>query len=350
MSSDYPHYLDHLGLWKNELSGWMPDTVFDAHVHLNPAEVMGDISLERSQSPLTTFRSLTWEQAFQWYKYLYSGKTIEGLIAFPLPLKEINISAANQYIIDLMKRHSILKGFLLAHPTDAGYTIRQFKVAIKQNIRFTGVKPYFDLLGKSNDKTVMPEFIPKDLLAFMNQQHLVLMLHTSGTGMNDLNSQIFVRSIAETYPNIKIILAHMGRYLQVQDFMDFFSTDILDYPSIFLDCSSASRVEVYDAVLSRRDIWSRLLFASDIPFALITGEEYWSPTTGPILITRDTYRWSDKSLQEKFRDLAEKMTYNTYHVLKAVKDAVTNLHLDSAEERELKEMFFLKNAKRLFTD
>ncbi|GAH81876.1 unnamed protein product, partial [marine sediment metagenome] len=212
--------------------------------------------------------------------------------------------------------------------------------AIKQNTRFAGVKPYYDLLGKSNYQTTMPEFIPQDLLTFMNQERLVLMLHTSGTGMNELKSQTFVRSVAETYPNIKIILAHMGRYLQVQDFMDFFRTDILDYPSIFLDCSSASRVEVYDAVLSKRDIWSRLLFASDIPFALITGEEYWSPETGPIFITRDTYRWSNQVLQEQFSHLGEKMTYNTYHVLKAVKDAFETLGLLPADARELKEMFF----------
>ena len=112
MSSDNPDYLDHLGLWKNELSDWMPDNLFDAHLHLGPAEAMGDISLERYHEPLTTFTSLTWEEAFEWYTHLYSGKTIEGLIAFPFPLKEVNIEAANQYIVDLMKRHSILNGFI----------------------------------------------------------------------------------------------------------------------------------------------------------------------------------------------------------------------------------------------
>ncbi|GAH72759.1 unnamed protein product, partial [marine sediment metagenome] len=36
---------------------------------------MGDISLERYHEPLTTFTTLTWEEAFEWYTHLYSGKT-----------------------------------------------------------------------------------------------------------------------------------------------------------------------------------------------------------------------------------------------------------------------------------
>ena len=100
MSIDYQ---DHVGLWGTELKEWVPDTIFDAHVHLGSPEVIGKISNERMRVALTTFTSFTWEEAQGWYHDLYSNKKVVGLIAFPFPLFEVNIEAANSYLIELMK-------------------------------------------------------------------------------------------------------------------------------------------------------------------------------------------------------------------------------------------------------
>ena len=60
--ADLPPYADHVGLWADELMAWVPDVIFDAHVHLGPPGVMGTISPERRQLALSTFTSLTWEE------------------------------------------------------------------------------------------------------------------------------------------------------------------------------------------------------------------------------------------------------------------------------------------------
>ena len=242
-------YVDHVQLWADELKGWTPPVLFDVHVHVGPAAVMGPLSAERRKLPLATFSHLTFEELETWYGRLFSGKRIAGLIAFPFPLHEVDIEAANRYLLELMKREPRVKGFALAHPTDAGRTIAMLEKALAEGVRFSGIKPYFDLLGKSVFDCAMSEFIPQALLRLMDRERLVLMLHTSRSGMGERENQDYLRDVLERFPRLRIILAHMGRYLAVDEFFRFCDSGLLDYPNLYLEMSSASRPEVYARVL-----------------------------------------------------------------------------------------------------
>lgn len=344
-----PPYADHIGLWADELMEWVPDVIFDAHVHLGPPEVMGTISPERRQVALSTFASLTRKQLQDVYSQVYRGKRVAGLIAFGFPLREVDMQAANRYIIDLMRGEPALKGFVLAHPTDFEPTRAMFYEALEQGVRFSGVKPYFDFLGKDVFETTMPEFVPEPLLEFMDRERLILMLHTSGIGMGDTTNQEYLRSVMERFPQIRIILAHMGRYLERQQFYSFCDSGLLEYPMMYLEMSSASLPEVYRRVLSEPKMHSRLLFGSDLPYGLITGVEAWSETHGPIFVTRDRYPWSDPALQQNAPLNSDHLTYNTYHTIKALKDALESMRLPPKQVEAIKQGVFFENASALFS-
>ena len=340
-------YQDHVKLWAEELKDWVPETIFDAHVHLGPPEAIGQIASTRLNEALLTFTSFTWEQAVSVYEKLYSRKNIVGIIAFGFPLREVNLEAANDYVITLMNQNPSIRGFVVSDPKDTKRTIHSFEKAIKADVRFYGVKPYFDLLGKSNYETAMHEFIPRDLLEFMNTEKLVMMLHTSGVGMAVPENQEFIKSLADNYPNIKIILAHMGRYLKVEQFFDFFNSNVINYPNIFLEMSTIASPQVYEKVLSRKNLWDKLMFGSDLPYGLITGIEYFSTRTGPTFVTLDDYNWSDKKLNEQFVDLRRSLTYNTYHTIKALKDGMDSLNLAPEKTRQLKQKIFSQNVRNI---
>jgi len=325
----------------DEVVAWLPATLFDAHVHLGLPNVVGPITPKRRLNPVTTFTSLPFEELLEIYSTLYSGKTICGLIAFPFPQREVNSALANDYIIEVMKRDPRVKGFLLAEPTDVRPAIAAFEKALKAGVRFRGVKPYADRLGKDNFDATMAEFLRDDLLAFMDREELVMMLHTSGQGVGTRDVQDFLRR----HPRLRIILAHMGRYIRPQQFLDFMETGILqECPSLYLEMSSASCPEVYE----REEIYSRFLFGSDLPFGLITGVEHWSPTHGAIFLTRDDYPWSDRAMNAKFARERASLTYNTYHCIKALKDALTRKGFDAAQTEQIKRDIFCGNALRLF--
>jgi predicted TIM-barrel fold metal-dependent hydrolase len=345
--SNLEQYTDHVGLWRDQLRAWVPDDIFDAHVHLGPPEVMGEISDERKREALSTFPSFTYEQCRNFYAGLFSGKRVVGQIAFGFPLREVNIAAANEYLVDTARRDPTVYPFILADPHDIAGTIRQFRDIAKTGVRFAGVKPYYDLLRIDKPNSVFHchdiDFAPHDLLAFMHDEQLALMQHTSSIGVGDPAVRAFVELVATKYPGIKLILAHMGRYTKPEQFDDFFASPQLEHKNVFLEMSSASSANVYRQTLSRRDLWDRLLFGTDVPFGLITGVEHWSDTHGPVFLTRDEYLWSDAAMNAEFAAERMKLSYNTYHVIAALKTAIDELQLSESEEYDLKDRIFRRN-------
>ncbi len=260
----------------------------------------------------------------------------------PLPLREADLEDANRYIADVVRRDARVSGFILSDPRDTKRTVAMFREAEKAGVRFRGVKPYYDLLGKSNFDTGMGEFVPRGVLEFMNAERLILMLHTAGMGMCDPANRDFVRGIADDFPHVTVILAHMGRYVKPEDFLPFWSSDVLDRPSVFLEMSSVTEESVYSLVLAREDVRGRVLFGSDVPYGLITGVERWSEEGGALFATRDRYHWSEEA-QSGRTDL----TYNTYHSIHALKRVMEEMGLPSEECEELKQKIFCGNARAL---
>src|SRR5690606_21345856 len=94
----FPACEAHVGLWRDRLASWMPDRLFDAHIHLGAAETVGPISGARQREGLTTFTHLTREAADAYHRGLFPGKRVEGMFAFGFPLRENDLPRANTYL------------------------------------------------------------------------------------------------------------------------------------------------------------------------------------------------------------------------------------------------------------
>jgi len=134
---DATSYCDHAGLWGRELAAWMPESLFDAHVHLGPPEVMGEISPQRRRVPLCTFTHLRLDQARAWHAQLFPGRRVTGTIAFPFPLREVDLAGANRYMVEVMRAAPDVRGFLLAHPTDVTPTLAAWDCSITRPSTWT---------------------------------------------------------------------------------------------------------------------------------------------------------------------------------------------------------------------
>jgi predicted TIM-barrel fold metal-dependent hydrolase len=340
--SGRPDYCDHTGLWEKELKSWVPGEIFDAHVHTGRKEdVESAFTEERLKHALSTFSYMPVEEMDFWHRSLFSGKKITGVFAFPFPLREVCWERSNGYIIELMRRDSRVRGFLWTDPRDVGRNIRLLRSAEKSGVRFFGVKPYFDILGGDNFKTNPEAILPSGLLDLVNTEKLVIMLHTTLKGVGEERVRAHINHITEKYQSIKIILAHMGRFLGPRDFEAFMRSGLPANPAVFLETSSAASAEVYQMAFSRKDLHKKILFGSDIPFGLITGVEFWSETSGAIFRTRDKYTWSEEG------SYGHDLTYNVWHVVKALKDALAPLDLSDADR--IKKDVFFDNAMRLIS-
>jgi len=321
-----PHllpYEDHIGLWANELQAWFPDRVFDAHVHIGPKEAVRAIACDRLGWCITTFASMTWQESRDWYAHLYRGKQVVGMIAFGFPLRETDVIMANDYVGKLAALYPWIHGFLLVDPRNIQQAIDSYHTALDAGISFRGVKPYHDFLRDSCSDTKIEELLPNDLLVFMARHELILMLHTCSFGVGDPCIQEYLR---EAISN---------------------DSGLLECPSLYLEISTASQPEVYEYALTVPGMRQRLLFGSDLPYALIAGEEYWSEETGKVFVTRDQYPWTDVNLNQRLSSAHRGLTYHAYHTIHGLKTAMDRLNLSTQEYTKLKNDIFLYNAQRL---
>jgi predicted TIM-barrel fold metal-dependent hydrolase len=147
-----------------------------------------------------------------------------------------------------------------------------------------------------------------------------MMLHVCSIGMGDPECQKWVSRAVETYPNIKIILAHMGRYFHPSQFFEFFRTDVFDHPNLFLETSDAMVTEIYAQMLTRPDWCKRLIFGSDLPYGFFSCEDR-NDCDNP------------------------SAAYNTYHVIGALKTAFDRSGIAAEKQQQMKEDIFLNNAR-----
>lgn len=346
---------DHIGLWKNELADFMPDHFFDTHEHISPESLVGPMEEARKRSALTTYIGMEWEELLQLYQDMYPGKEPRYVVGFGFVIHELDVRKANSYVLQKAKNGPRLLPLLLATPRDPDALHIGFAEAQQMGIKVYGVKPYFDFADKPGHFTAMDveleDFLTTDMLEFCHKHSMVLILHTCDIGMGSAKLRGKIQHILDTYTNIKLILAHMGRFYVKEEFFDFLESDFLeknkDKPFWF-DVSSVTEEEVFRRALAREDMLPRLLFAADHPFGLIPGIEMYSPTMGGIFLTRDEYPWSDPVQLEQFAQERQQLTYNNYHCIKALKDAMLASIPDPEKLQEAKEAIFYRNACQVF--
>ena len=346
---------DHVGMWKKELADFMPDRFFDTHEHISPESMVGQMDEERKRSALTTYIGMEWEELLQLYADMYPGKDPRYVVGFGFVIHELDVRKANSYVLHKAKNDPRLLPMLLATPRDPNALHIGYEEAQKLGVKVYGIKPYFDFADKPGHFTArdveLEDFVTTDMLEFCNRHSMVLILHTCDIGMGSPALREKIQNILDTYPNLKLILAHMGRFYVKEEFFDFLNSGFLeknkDKPFWF-DVSSVTEEEVFMRALAREDMIPRLLFAADHPFGLIPGIEMYSESMGGIFLTRDEYPWSDGKMLEQFEEERKQLTYNNYHCLKALKDALHANISDPEKLHNAKEDIFYRNACRVF--
>jgi predicted TIM-barrel fold metal-dependent hydrolase len=305
----------------------VPCPVIDTHVHIGACDDAGEFQ---------PFVSL--EETIRYADDI----GIDVLVTSPITLSFGDMKRTNDEAVEAIRAYpKRIYGNLFVSPSD-GYegakaTVDKYSkvdgfVAIKL---LTG---YFDELDHPAYEYVW---------AFAQEAQCPVACHIYGKNP----SQRSVLAILKKYPDLKLILAHMGRFYVKEEFFDFLDSDFLeknkDKPFWF-DVSSVTEPEVFMRTMAREDLRPRLLFAADHPFGLIPGVEMYSETMGGIFLTRDEYPWSDPKQLEQFAEEIKHFTYNNYHCLKSLKDAVMHYIPDAAERKEFLENMFYYNACKVF--
>lgn len=242
-------------IWEEELQDFVPDRVFDAHIHMfHPEHLKSAVPSALSSWGLADYPTLK-----QWAARLYPGRETHFLV-LGTPAPGIDVTAHNRWCIEQVRHDPQSRMNRLVTPA---CNVQDIERDMRDS-GFIGLKPYrlFSVTGDFAQCRIH-EFLPHEQLELANQLGLWVTMHLSRFHgcADEFNLDDLREFTSNRYPNIKWILAHCARsftYWPIRKAID----QLRDMPNIWYDVSAVTDVRPLITLFSREDR-RRILFGSD---------------------------------------------------------------------------------------
>lgn len=323
-------------VYENELKDFLPDKIIDAHVHIWDKTCRGKIDHNGGS---------TWTDLIA---YEMTGQQLNDCLASLLPGKETNAlvfgsctggrEIENDYVSSQREKF----GYPMLYRTSYEMTGEELeKEVIKRGC--LGIKPYLTFCPPY---IPIPEirifdFLPHEHLEVANRHGWIVMLHVARSQrLRDKVNIAQLMEIEEKYPNVKLIVAHIGRAYAKEDIGDAF--DVLGKTkNMMFDFTANVCDDAIEACIKAVGP-KRLIFGSDLPIALMRMYRITENGVYYNVVPRGLY--GDVSNEPHMRETDEKdVTIMYYEQIRAMKRVAEKLNLSKEDIEDI----FYNNAKRL---
>lgn len=248
--------------YQTHLAGFLPRQVIDVHTHVWLKEFRTAIeSASRGPAwPRRVAAESPIEELLQTYRLLLPEQQVTPLV-FGWPERDADMERTNAYTGRVANERG-LPALLVTTPAWSATELEHRVVSGG----FLGLKPYVDqapLDIPTGDITIY-DYMPHHQLQVADAHHWIVMLHIPRAGrLNDpLNVQQLME-IDDRYPNLQLVVAHVGRAYCPEDIGSAF--DVLRTSRrLLFDFSANTNAHVMEQAL-RAVGPSRLVFGSDLP-------------------------------------------------------------------------------------
>ncbi|MCX5642484.1 MAG: amidohydrolase family protein [Candidatus Omnitrophica bacterium] len=308
--------------YEKRLRKWLPDKIIDIHTHVwlkrFQEKKKRGISLRTVSWPSMVADENPVEHLVETYKLIFPGKTVTPLIFANLTAPE-QFDAANDYVRQVSRRH----GFPALIFSDPQWTASNLENRIQKG-GFLGVKSYLTM-----SPSYLPEseirifdFFPHHQLEMLNRRGWVMMLHIPRDGrLRDPINLAQMLEIEERYPDIRLIIAHVGRAYCPEDIGDAFQV-LAKTKKMYFDISANTNEEAFRQLLKTVGP-KRVLFGSDLPILRMRTRRIFEHGKYINLVPKGIYGAvsADSHLREVEGEEAEKLTFFIYEELDAFRRA-----------------------------
>ncbi|MGI6526474.1 MAG: amidohydrolase family protein [Caldicoprobacterales bacterium] len=333
-------------IYETMLKDFLPDKLIDIHTHVYRKD------LEPKKDPVKgeVKRTVTWpslvaqdnsiEDLKETYRLLFPGKEVTPLMfasSVTLETQEIH----NNYVKESAEKTGY-PALYFSHPKQSGEEIRE-KVL---GGGFLGLKSYLSLspIYLPVAEIRIFDFFPKEHLEVMNDLGGIVMLHIPRNGrLKDPINIAQICEIKEEFPNVRLIVAHIGRAYTRDDVGDAF--EILSrYDDLMFDfCANTceyAMIKMLEAMGPQN-----VLFGSDFPILRMRTRRIEENGTYINLVPPGLYGDpnQDPHLREVSQEQAEKITFFMYEEILAFQRASQAVGLSKNDI----ELAFYTNAKKL---
>lgn len=252
-------------IFDEELDSFLPEKVFDFHVHIAPPDSLSHPTLFSCGGvPLSGY---TYEQLAADLELAYPGRRTAAL-CFGFPHPEYDRGRNNQYVASGADGSRFFPLRLFDPHGDTRETLEQDF----DRFRFLGLKPYPNYARPLEvSKAQIDEMLPPWAMEVAHERRLIIMLHIPRPGrLEDPLNRQQIRQLCQRWPGARIILAHVGRaYYRrgIEGYLD----ELAGFPNLYFDLAMVQHWEVLAYLFARIPV-ERILFGSDAPIALAQGK------------------------------------------------------------------------------
>ncbi len=249
-------------VYHNHLENFLPDAIVDVHTHIWLKEFRLPL-VEGTRGPVWPRRVAeenTIENLLDTYALMFPGKKVTPLI-FGWPERDVDLERTNLYTSTVAKQYG-LPALMVTTPR---WSASELEEQVTRG-GFIGLKPYVDQAPShiaAQDITIY-DYLPHHHLRVADTHGWIVMLHIPRPArLKDKVNLQHLLEIETLYPNIKLIVAHIGRAYCEEDVGEAF-TVLRASKHLFFDFSANTNAYVIEQAL-RTVGPQRIVFGSDLP-------------------------------------------------------------------------------------
>ncbi len=333
--------------YEERLQGFLPDKIIDSHSHiwLDKLVSTGDNQACRIQAwPLKVAKENSIEDLVAGYKLYFPDKEVTPLFCPGNVTSKSSIENLNEYCSASAAQYNY--PFLTL--TNPDWDAETVEATIKRD-KSIGVKVYL---------TFAPDYIPVDeirIFDFLPQHHLEVLnkngwaalLHIARPGrLGDPLNLAQMLEIEERYPNVKLIIAHVGRAYCPEDVGNAFEL-LKETKNMVFDLAANTSAVVFEQLINAVGP-KRILFGSDEPISRMRMKRICENGRYINLIAKGAYGdvSNDPHMREVSKEESDTFTFFIYEIIEAMRVAAERTGLSAADIEDI----FYNNANRIRID
>lgn len=332
--------------YETRIRRFVPDEIIDIHTHIwlsAPPEtgVAGrDATGRLATWPSRVAAASPVDELLETYGLMLPGKRVTPLV-FNSPVVEGTFDDLNGYVSDSAARHE-LPWLMLCPP---GWSAEKVDAELDK-WQCAGVKVYLGYAPAhiaAEDITIF-DFLPEHQLEVLNRRGSIVMLHLPRPGrLRDPANLEQMLEIEQRFPQVKLVIAHVGRAYCEQDIGNAFEV-LKDTERMSFDISANTNTVAFRLLLECVGP-RRVLFGSDLPIARMRMRRVCGNGRYINIVPRGLY--GDVSADPHMREAegveADRLSFFLYEEIDAFRRAAAALGLTAADVKDV----FCGNAKRM---
>ena len=312
--------------FERELTSFLPDRIFDAHCHIflekyvawSLKDYPGDIGYDGYMAAMRDVH----------------GDRSGGALFIPFAEAEdpAGRGPSNEWVGAQTARNENFRGLFYVMPGDDPEWVRQEV----RRLGLHGLKCYHTFADVTPTwEASIPDYLPEQLVAVANDEGWVITLHmVKSRAVADPDNIHWIRRYCETYPDMRLILAHSARGFQPAHNLEGLP-QLTGLDNLYFDTSVNCEPIAHQAII-RIIGHDRLMYGSDLPVCHERGRSL-SAADSFVWLYEDTPVWGEKHLQ------IDPVLIGLEH-LRSIKWACWSERLDDNAVEDI----FWNNAARLF--